>query len=79
MKFCLTFKTPDVVDEQQLKEDIALSCAGPDVGPDEDCDYCNEKLEEQKTLIDQFVKYGEVVVIEFDTVNKTATVVKVDE
>ena len=77
MRFRLTFKTPGAFDRQTVSEDIALECEEGDVGPHEECPACAERMQACENLIDQFVKYDELIVIEFDTFNQTATVVKV--
>jgi hypothetical protein len=72
MKVRVTFKTPDAVDR-------ALEDAAPD-------GYCDPSVAETpevegmaaaKELIGKFVKWGELVTIEFDTAAGTATVVPV--
>jgi hypothetical protein len=76
MKIRLTFKTPDVVDEQRIAEDIALECSEPDVGPDAECNTCIHNQQLVLALIEEFVRYGEYITVEFDTEDKTATVIK---
>ena len=61
MKFRITFKTPDAIQEFLDKYD------------NED-DY-----EDISLFIREYVTYGEYVRLEFDTVDKTVKVLKVDE
>lgn len=65
MKFQLTFKTPDVTD--QIPFDMESGNA----------QYRSDKLEECLRLTEEFVTWGEVITIEFDTRAKTATVLRV--
>lgn len=63
MKFRLTFKTNDVVDGSPA--DMTNEA------------YSETEREIASTLVDKYVKYGEYITIEFDTINQTATVVKI--
>jgi hypothetical protein len=68
MKFSLTFKTPDVLD------DLHNSITDADLVDNQ------EQAEQWQARIDfaeQYVKHGEYLTVEFDTEAKTATVVKV--
>ena len=60
MKFSITFKTPDAVEEAIY-----------------DHTYDDNKQEEMRALTDKFVRYGELITVEFDTETGTATVVPV--
>ena len=70
MKVRVTFKTPDALDyaleEAGFKNNENLDC------PEEDLD----KWEAAKKTISKWIKYGEVVTIEFDLDAKTARVVE---
>lgn len=77
MKFRITFKTPDALDAQTLCEDIALECDRPDVGPEQECPHCEEELKKCKTLFNKFVRYDELITVEFDTQAGTATIIGV--
>lgn len=76
MKFTLSFKTPDVLDQidkpslcEECKEELE----------DEWCEECCLKTNEYldtKAMAQDFVKYDEYISIEFDTEKKTATVLK---
>ena len=71
MKFSITFKTPDAVDDA-LKEHFEVDAY--DESP-----KAMELLghrENAEMLMSQFVQHGEYVTIEFDTDAKTATVQK---
>lgn len=84
MKFTVTFKTPDVLD--QVESENMQPCAehlAKDEWGDEDCNSCVEAEEREqdkrdlmKACAEKFVKWGEYVTIEFDTDANTATVVK---
>jgi hypothetical protein len=77
MKFRVSFKTPDV---------LADALARVAYDPDCDCVDC-DRLEEQaaydrasvEEIACKFIKYGEVITIEFDTEQGTATVVPVQK
>ena len=85
MKFQITFKTPDVLD--QIDPDHMAPCEthrAQDEWGSKDCDACVEAEEAEqvkrnimKQLAEQFISYGEYVIIEFDTDTKTATVVPI--
>lgn len=79
MKFELTFKTPDVID-QLWQAPIFDSDLESD---DEDDDSCEERTEQQNETISnildflkQFLKYNEYITIKFDTETKTANVIE---
>jgi hypothetical protein len=79
MKFQLTFKTPDAFDQVQRQIEGQYSecdCGGSCIDCDRMGDSQREDAREAKEVFDSFVKYGEVIVIELDTEEKTATVVK---
>lgn len=66
MKFQLTFKTPDVLN--QLSEiDFQL-----DLSPEYD-----SQVKECKKFVSEYLLYNEYITIEFDTEAKTATVLRV--
>ena len=90
MKFCITFKTPDAAEyaicralgvmKQKL---ICEFCS--DIG---NCPVCADELKDElelvqnerekaEKLVKQFIRYDELITIEFDTDTNTATVVKV--
>lgn len=71
MKFTITFKTPDAVDEAVQEY---LSVHEPDEGwtETEEC----EVEEELRGTFEEFIKFGEYVTIEFDTETRSATVLK---
>ncbi len=70
MKFQITFKTPDVVEDTIRKE---LLEKGLDV--DSEAHFANQ--EAMTDVTDKFVGWGESVTIEFDTDKKTAVVVPI--
>lgn len=86
MKFRLTFKTPDVLDQVLSKymdtPNEHFPCSHEDF--DGNCDRCNEVEEECLTNIDtiqkaaeKFIRYGECITIEFDSEMGTATIIPV--
>lgn len=87
MKFSITFKTPDVLD--QIEADNMEPCENhrnKDEWGDKDCEACVEaeeieqaKRNEMKVCAEEFIKYGEYVTIEFDTHEKTARAVHVSK
>lgn len=80
MKFSLTFKTPDVLDQalEELEYDpyTQCDCGGCCV----DCERMGEQAQmdqrEIRMLAKQFVRYGEYLTVDFDSVAGTATVRK---
>ena len=54
-----------------------LTFKSPDVYDTLSGDLSEEELEEAKEFADEFVKYSEYIRVEFDTVAKTATILKV--
>lgn len=80
MKFCLTFKTPDVLEsvleEVSFDSEYSCDCSGTCLN----CQQLLEQAEKNKEEIKQFAKkylvYGEYITIVFDTVAKTASVKK---
>lgn len=76
MKFRITFKTPDVV-EDSISE-FSYGSLSEEFGPNHpDFDEQREIMEDElHNIISKWVKYGEMITIEFDTVAKTATVVE---
>lgn len=82
MKFTVTFKTPDVVEceaySQIVDNYLMLTYPNEDVFredlKEEDYEKIDELWEEEQKKINKWVKYGELVTIEFDTDKGTATV-----
>ncbi len=66
MIFRVTFKTPDAV-EYAIKDIIS----------DIDSDEGEEQFAEAKEATEKWVKYGELVTVEFNTEAGTATVIPV--
>jgi hypothetical protein len=87
MKFYITFKTPDVVSEA-LEDKIRNIIPSQEFTQQELASYDSIEDEDEKAeyvrfvvvghaeFIDDLVRYGELVTVEFDSVTKTATVVK---
>lgn len=69
MKFRVTFKTPDAVDEAFNEAEAYAR----EIMPLEEIDA--KVVQPMSDVVNRFVKYNELVTIEFDTVNKTAIVV----
>jgi hypothetical protein len=67
MKFRITFKTPDTVEHAVKTELDSLDL-------EDDLEEWELEKEMRKTL-DHYVKYGEVIIVEFDTEEKTARVI----
>ena len=63
MKFTITVKNPDTIDQSLVEERII----------DNNGNVLNE---EAMQLVNEFVEYSEYVFIEFDTVKGTATVLR---
>ena len=63
MKFTITVKNPDTIDQSLIEENIL----------DDNGNVLNE---EAMQLVNKFVEYSEYVFIEFDTVKGTATVLR---
>ena len=85
VKFTLTFKTPDVLD--QVKELVQAEVAAknpyhteevypPEEQLEEDEDEIEERMIHIQTSLEMWIKYREYITIEFDTTNDTATVVR---
>tara|TARA_R110000824_G_scaffold12226_5_gene53513 strand:- start:6539 stop:6757 length:219 start_codon:yes stop_codon:yes gene_type:complete len=72
MKFSVTFKTPDTIDRstQELREELSAYS-------EKSVDEIFKDIAEATALTEKFVKYGEVINIEFDTDTGTATVLEV--
>lgn len=71
MTFRVTFKTPDSID-------VAFNDAeayAREIMPLEDID--EKVVQPMSEVVNRFVKYNELVTIEFDTIAKTAVVVPV--
>lgn len=75
MKFKVTFKTPDAVYESV--KDIAEQEACGIVDADENCDRQSEIRTELEDFASKWVKYGEVITVEFDTEKGTANIVTI--
>lgn len=81
MKFSLTFKTPDVLEQalDNIKNKYSSDCdhCGDCIG----CEAMEDSFREDRELIecftDRFIKYGESITIDFDTTEGTAIVKKV--
>lgn len=79
-KFCVTFKTPDAVDDPAGEEAVReASRRLKELGRGDDLGEEHEELTEYwkkcfKAFAAKWVKYGEYVTIEFDTDAGTATV-----
>ena len=82
MKFCITFKTPDALEyairdevermaNQYVDEDGTISSENKEEF--EDNKYHLE--EEMSKVANKFIKYGELITIEFDTDFNTAKVI----
>lgn len=63
MQMCVTFKTPDVINNQMSG-----------LFYDEEADFEEEK--KMQDLVEKFVRYGELITIEFDSEAGTATVME---
>jgi hypothetical protein len=72
MKFTVTFKTPSVIDDSILE---ALDTIEPEEGWGDDGSY-EVAEEELRGVVEEYVKFGEYVTIEFDTNTNSATVLK---
>jgi len=68
MRIKITFKTPDAVD-YVLNSRVCM----------ENPEKSVELMEEAMNTINQFVKYGEVISVEFDTETNTARVIPIKE
>lgn len=80
MKFRLSFKTPDVLD-QAFHDHMDTHCENCEEH-DPRCDACCaledkacQAISQIKDMADKFVEYGEYITIEFDTTAQTATAV----
>jgi hypothetical protein len=80
MKFRLTFKTNDVL-ESAIDPYLDTHCETCEEH-DSECLACNnleesslEKIEEIRDCAEKFIKYGELITIEFNTESQTATAV----
>jgi hypothetical protein len=67
MKHKLTFKTPDVIDQiaDRIKHDDSI--------PDDEKEDC---IKEEQKKLEQWLIYGENIVVHFDTDIMVATVLK---
>lgn len=73
MIFRTTFKSPDAVYESV--KDIAEQEASGIEDADENCDRQSEIRTELEDFANKWVKYGELITIEFDTEKGTANIV----
>jgi hypothetical protein len=81
MKFQVSFKTPNVLDDAigqfDYDPDGQCDCGGGCI----DCDRLSEQASldqiEMRQVAEKFCKYGELITVEFDTEAETATVVPV--
>jgi len=74
MKFRLTFKTNDVLD--QAYENVSKSMYSKCDTDECDCDFfIQESKAEIEKMADKFIRYGELITIEFDSELGTATVI----
>lgn len=71
MTFRVTFKNPDAIDAAFNEAEAYAR----EIMPLEEID--EKVVQPMSEVVDRFVKYNELVTIEFDTVNKTAVVVPV--
>lgn len=69
MKFRITFKTPDVV------EDAIRKAVSSNSSSEEENDLDDLRFE-CEDVVEKFVKYNELITVEFDTESSTATVIK---
>lgn len=81
MKFQLSFKTPDAVD-QALSEHLDTHCENHE-DHDFNCDLCLDLenrscdiIQEILATTEKFLHHGELIKIEFDTETQTAVVIK---
>ena len=81
MKFSLTFKTPDVLD-QLLEEGLSYrsedscDCGGTCLNCQQLTEQSELEMEKMKKFAKEYVVYDEYITILFDTIAKTATVRK---
>lgn len=75
MKFTVTMKTPDALDEAIKEiEDTERSCFDGELSEnDEEAIY--DVLNEARNFASKFMRFGEYLTVEFDTKTKTATVI----
>jgi hypothetical protein len=79
MKIKIQFKDPDAIGDaiQSAVVDELSKIEG--LSDDEKCDLKENRIENVADAITGFIRWGEYVMIEIDTVSKTARVVPVDE
>ena len=76
MKIQLTFKTPNAIDD--IREDVEeLLGVDPRVEPECFLDEVDDQVEEIKTALEKWIRYGEYVTLEYDTEAKTLEVLEV--
>lgn len=80
MKFSITFKTPDVVDQafERASDELMDATGGGSPPEDDDGTWDDGWIGSRdcvRELISQYVEHGECVTIEFDTDDGSARVV----
>lgn len=70
MKFSITFKTPDVIDSISKYDVEYYRKENPHFETDE------EAVEDIRDFLSKWLRYGELVTIDFDTVAQTSVVKK---
>lgn len=73
MKFRVTFKTPDAVDVESIVNQLFPQRQD---GDEDDLEY-ESAHDKVRSCVEKFVKYGEVITVEFDIENGTCIVVPV--
>jgi hypothetical protein len=76
MKFQVVFKTPDAV-EEAVRDEAEYMMMSEDFVSEETEEAMRDYIENAQEFASQWVQYGEVVTIEFDTKARTARVVPV--
>jgi hypothetical protein len=85
MKFSLTFKTPDVLDQihDLVKEEVrekkpyhTEEVYPPEEQLEEDEDEIEERMIHVQASLEEWIEHGEYITIDFDTTKDTATVRK---
>lgn len=87
MKFTVTFKTPDALQQAMKAETSNDACGADECGEDGnpgmcvDCEYRSdvnrETADEMYAIGQKFIRCGEYIVVEFDTDADTCVVVPV--
>jgi hypothetical protein len=73
MKFRITFKDPDAVSDGI--DEAAVASLPQGLPPDEASALADIRHKKLEVFVNDFVSYGEYLVVEFDTDARTATVV----